>query len=129
MTSYCRSKPGAETRPKSLLITSDVDDGRYPISVPVYNCATSPIRHTTIGTVVTTAKDLAYEVLFFLMVLFQVKFKIFFSKKVPLNDCIWYPSGQVTTNRLRHIITVMFMQILPACLIDALLTLRGDKPR
>lgn len=60
--SLCCSKPDADKRPKSLSVTSDADDGRYTVSVPVYNCATSPIRHTTIGTVVTTAKDLAMEV-------------------------------------------------------------------
>ncbi|XP_059480666.1 putative fatty acyl-CoA reductase CG5065 [Neocloeon triangulifer] len=107
--SRAMQKEGSSSEPKSELITEDADDGRCSTTIPVYNCATSPVRNTTIGTVVTMAQELASE--------------------IPLNDCIWYPTGNTTTNRFRHTIVVFLMQILPACIIDGLLKIKGEKTR
>ncbi|CAB3379946.1 Hypothetical predicted protein [Cloeon dipterum] len=107
--SRAMQRAGFESEPKSEIIHDTEDDGRCADYIPVYNCATSPVRNTTIGTVVTMAQEMAMV--------------------IPLNDCIWYPTGKATTNRLRHVFIVFSMQILPAIVVDSLLRLKGEKPR
>lgn len=45
----------------------------------------------------------------------------------PFEAGIWYPGGDITTNKTVHFIRVFFTQWLPAYLVDILCTLVGRK--
>lgn len=49
-------------------------------------------------------------------------------KEVPFNGVVWYPGGSMKKSRLVHNICIILFHLLPACLIDALLFLSGNKP-
>jgi alcohol-forming fatty acyl-CoA reductase len=48
--------------------------------------------------------------------------------QIPLNGGLWYPGGDMTTNRIEFHLRVYLTQILPALLIDGLCIILGRKP-
>ncbi|KDR11035.1 Putative fatty acyl-CoA reductase [Zootermopsis nevadensis] len=49
-------------------------------------------------------------------------------EEVPFNGVVWYPGGSMKKSRLLHNICMILFHLLPACLIDALIFLSGNKP-
>lgn len=45
----------------------------------------------------------------------------------PMELCLWYPDGCITTNRLHHQINVILFHWLPAYFIDFILFILGQK--
>ncbi|XP_043501893.1 putative fatty acyl-CoA reductase CG5065 [Polistes fuscatus] len=46
----------------------------------------------------------------------------------PFSGLLWYPGGGVTTWKLLHWFTVLFLHFIPAYLLDAVIVLTGNKP-
>ncbi|XP_063628672.1 putative fatty acyl-CoA reductase CG5065 [Cydia splendana] len=48
-------------------------------------------------------------------------------KEFPFSQCLWYPGGSQKTSRLHHQIALLFTHLLPAYLLDLMLSLLGQK--
>ncbi|XP_055704509.1 putative fatty acyl-CoA reductase CG5065 isoform X2 [Phlebotomus papatasi] len=75
--------------------------------VPVYNITCSEEKKLTWGEVLKQGKELGF--------------------KYPFEAGIWYPGGEITTNKIVHTLTVIFCHWLPAYFIDFLMFLLGQK--
>ena len=75
--------------------------------VEVFNVTASEKKKRTMQYVLEKAKKLNFE--------------------VPAEIGLWYPDGQITTNRLKHKINVALFHWGPAYLIDFLLLILGQK--
>jgi fatty acyl-CoA reductase len=69
--------------------------------IPVYNVTCSEKQRVTWGTVLNDGKRISYE--------------------YPFEAGLWYPNGDVTTNYVKHYLTLFFCQWIPAVLIDFLM--------
>lgn len=78
-----------------------------PKDIPVYNVTCSESKKLTWGTVINDGKRISYE--------------------YPFEAGVWYPDGQITTNKLSHLFTVVFFHWLPAYLIDFIMLILGQK--
>lgn len=75
--------------------------------IPVYNLTCSDKKKMTWGEVINQGKKLSYE--------------------YPFEAGVWYPNGTITTNKLEHLLKVLFFHWLPAYLIDFLMFVMGQK--
>ena len=78
-----------------------------PAEIPVFNVTCSENKRTTWREVLTMGKDLTY--------------------KYPFEAGVWYPDGDMTTNRIWHTICLVLFHWLPAYLIDFLMFCFGQK--
>ncbi|XP_054088721.1 putative fatty acyl-CoA reductase CG5065 isoform X3 [Zeugodacus cucurbitae] len=78
-----------------------------PASVPIYNITAAEHRKMQWGEAIEMGKKIGYE--------------------YPMELCLWYPDGCITTNRLHHQINVLLFHWLPAYFIDFILFLLGQK--
>ncbi|KAL4717628.1 hypothetical protein ACJJTC_000777 [Scirpophaga incertulas] len=76
-------------------------------AVPVYNLNIGHQKETTWGEVLTVAKD--------------------YGRKNPLAWPLWYPNGDITTNKFVHEYQRILFHLVPAYFIDFLLLLCGQK--
>ncbi|XP_031825936.1 putative fatty acyl-CoA reductase CG5065 [Nomia melanderi] len=51
-----------------------------------------------------------------------------FTREYPFTGVLWYPGGIITTSKINHWFRVVFFQLLPAVILDALIILSGNKP-
>ncbi|CAG9782136.1 unnamed protein product [Diatraea saccharalis] len=78
-----------------------------PEVIPVYNLNIGHQKPTTWGSVLQVAKD--------------------YGRKAPLEWPLWYPNGDITTNKALHEFRRYFYHLIPAYLIDFLMLLFGQK--
>jgi alcohol-forming fatty acyl-CoA reductase len=77
-------------------------------ALPVINCCLSNYRNATYNQIIDMGKALQDE--------------------IPLGQMLWVPGGSLTRCRYLNYIKVIFLQLLPAMLIDQLLKVTGTKP-
>lgn len=73
----------------------------------VYNVTASEKHQRTMQYVLEKAKKINFE--------------------TPLQIGLWFPNGEITTNKLKHQINVILFHWLPAYVIDFLLLIIGQK--
>lgn len=78
-----------------------------PQDVPVYNLTAAPINKITWAEALKRSMQGIYA--------------------QPFEAGIWYPNGQYTTNKMKHLLIVFLFQWIPACLIDLLCLICGQK--
>lgn len=78
-----------------------------PESLPVYNVNNGHQKPTTWGDVLNVAKA--------------------YGRKYPLSWPLWYPNGDITTNKILHEYRRICYHLVPAYFIDLLLFLLGQK--
>lgn len=76
-------------------------------STQVLNLSSNEVKAVTWGEIITLGKQLVFE--------------------YPFEAGLWYPNGQITTNRFWHYFYVIFTQILPAYLVDFVMVLIRQK--
>ena len=76
-------------------------------SVPVYNCASYSLSTIKIQQIVDIGKCL--------------------TQAIPLEKTIFVPGGNITNNRCINYVKLLFLQLLPALIIDSILSVRGQK--
>lgn len=72
-----------------------------PANIPVFNLTCSEKKRTTWGTVLNEGKRINYE--------------------FPFEAGLWYPNGNITMNVVKHYMTLIICQWIPALLIDFLM--------
>lgn len=77
-------------------------------SLPIYNCCTSNQRCATLEQIIEMGKEIQNE--------------------VPLDKMIWAPGGGLTRCRFYNFFIVIFLQLLPAIVLDFLISIKGQKP-
>lgn len=75
--------------------------------LPVYNCASSNLVTITMGQVTDIGKSIAAS--------------------TPLDQMLWTPGGRTTLNRPMNYIKTIFLQLLPALLVDLMLRIKGER--
>ncbi|XP_055548928.1 putative fatty acyl-CoA reductase CG5065 isoform X7 [Wyeomyia smithii] len=110
----CNGEYNAEVIPVDIaingLITIAYTMGQMkelPPEIPVYNVTCRETKRTTWKEVLEMGKATAYE--------------------YPFEAGIWYPDGDITTNKLYHTICVILFHWLPAYFIDFLMFCFGQK--
>jgi alcohol-forming fatty acyl-CoA reductase len=78
-----------------------------PKDVPVFNVTCSEKKRTTWSDILVMGKEIMYE--------------------YPFEAGLWYPDGQITTNKFWHTLTIIFCHWVPAYLIDFIMLLIGQK--
>ncbi|XP_050529689.1 putative fatty acyl-CoA reductase CG5065 [Daktulosphaira vitifoliae] len=82
-------------------------DHKSEKDLPCYNISKGDIVHMTWGEVMARGKKYAYE--------------------YPLDVGLWYPNGEIRTNKLMHFFVVFWLQLVPAILIDGIMILARQK--
>lgn len=77
-------------------------------SLPVYNCCLSKYRNATMEQIIEMGKA--------------------FQDELPIEKMLWAPGGSLTRIRLLNFIKVIFLQLIPALLIDQILLRTEHKP-
>ncbi|XP_026500892.2 putative fatty acyl-CoA reductase CG5065 [Vanessa tameamea] len=80
---------------------------KKPEMIPIYNVNVGHQKPTTWGEVLQVGKD--------------------YARKNPLALPLWYPNGDITTNRVLHEYRRIFYHIIPAYFIDFIFILLGQK--
>lgn len=73
----------------------------------IFHCSSGYHKWVTMGELITMGKTI--------------------SRKVPLNDILWVPKGDITTYRLLAYVNMIFFQLIPAMFLDLLLKFHGQK--
>lgn len=116
---HCNSEYHAEVIPVDLAINGLValpwrTFGPQPLdmfknspTVPVFNLTQSGLKPVTWGDIVNMGKIATY--------------------KNPFSVMLWYPNGDIRSNKMVHNLCVIFYHWLPAILIDFMLFITGNK--
>ncbi|KAJ1527952.1 hypothetical protein ONE63_007885 [Megalurothrips usitatus] len=83
--------------------------GATKVDVPIYNCSSAAVKPVPMSRMVAMAKPLAAE--------------------VPFDNILWPPCALTTSSRTVLLLGTLLMHMIPAILIDAVLTLQGKRPR
>ncbi|KAI5750970.1 hypothetical protein M8J77_002988 [Diaphorina citri] len=78
-----------------------------PTETQVFNISSNEVEAITWGEIISRGKQLIYQ--------------------YPLEAGLWYPNGQIRSNRFWHYFFVIFTQILPAYLVDFIMVLIRQK--
>ncbi|XP_075988675.1 putative fatty acyl-CoA reductase CG5065 [Anticarsia gemmatalis] len=76
--------------------------------IPIYNCCAGKLNNITTGELVEMGRQIY--------------------PSMPLNDMLWHVGGDLTTSRTINYIKVILLHLLPAILVDTVLTAIGHKP-
>ncbi|XP_063837301.1 putative fatty acyl-CoA reductase CG5065 [Ostrinia nubilalis] len=113
-TMLCDGSLNAEVIPVDVAINAIIAIGMIegtrqekPELIPVYNVNIGHQKPTSWGEVLLVAKD--------------------YGRKYPLEWPLWYPNGDITTNKTLHEIRRILFHLLPAYFIDFLLLICGQK--
>lgn len=87
---------------------TDNESNNFSGSLPIYNCCISNQRCATMEQIIDMGKAIQDE--------------------TPLDKMLWAPGGGLTRSRVWNFVKVIFVQLLPALLIDILLGFKGHKP-
>lgn len=75
--------------------------------IPVYNLTCTDVTRVTWSEVLDTGKKIFHQ--------------------YPFEAGVWYPDGDITTNKFMHMLNVIFFHWLPAYLIDFIMLCIGQK--
>ncbi|XP_059055271.1 putative fatty acyl-CoA reductase CG5065 [Achroia grisella] len=113
-TMLCDGSLFAQVIPVDTAINAVIAIGMYEATkkeksptIPVYNLNNGHQNPTTWGEVLDIAK--------------------YYGRKYPLEWPLWYPNGDITTNRVMHEFYRVLFHLLPAYFIDLLMLLLGQK--
>ncbi|XP_034248653.1 putative fatty acyl-CoA reductase CG5065 [Thrips palmi] len=95
---------------KALIVaTWDRACKKADIEPPVYNCSSAAVKPVTMAEMVAMARPLAAE--------------------IPFDNVLWPALGLTTSSPTILLIGTIFLHLLPALIIDAVLKLKGKRPR
>ncbi|CAL7945457.1 unnamed protein product [Xylocopa violacea] len=112
-TMHCNAEYHAEVIPVDLAINALIRIGQKTATsekktdIPVYNITQSGVLPVTWGEVLEKGKALGYQ--------------------YPFEGQVWYPSGDIHSNKFVHDLIVFFFHIIPAYLIDFLMLIFRQK--
>lgn len=93
---------------KGMIIAAWKEAHVKSTSTPVYNCSSYGLSTATLQQIVDIGKCL--------------------TERIPFEKMIFMPGGRITSNRYLNYVKLIFLQLLPALLIDLILRFKGHKP-
>ncbi|KAG5684738.1 hypothetical protein PVAND_013952 [Polypedilum vanderplanki] len=112
-TMYCDPDNIADFTPvdvcvKAMIISAWKRAHEPKNSLPIINCCLSNYRNATLEQIIDMGKSLMND--------------------IPIQKMLWAPGGGLTRCRFKNFLKVIFVQLLPALIIDQILKAFGHKP-
>ncbi|XP_050315779.1 fatty acyl-CoA reductase 1 [Anthonomus grandis grandis] len=112
-TMYCQQDSYADYLPVDIAVNATLISTWYSNTLNkdkwIYNLTSSAEYKVTMEEIITIGRNII-------------------ETRIPLNGVAWYPGGSMKRSKIVHLICFFFFHLVPAVLVDILLTILGYKP-